>query len=81
MHKGQIPRGKKCVKKRAENWLIPINGHLIDSNQLLNDNLLVYEPQSRSKVCACASIYLFFILYSIDLNLSFKKNFKISCDC
>ena len=67
MHKGQIPRGKKCVKKQAENWLIPINGHLIDSNQLLDDNLLVYEPQSRSKVCA--SIYFFGIFYFIDLKL------------
>ena len=79
MHKGQVPRGEKCVKKQAENWLIPINGHLIDSNELLDKNLLVYEPQSRSKVCA--SIYFFMIFYSIDLKLSFKENFKIICDC
>ena len=67
MHKGQVPRGKKCVQKQAENWLIPINGHLIDSNELLDENLLVYEPQSRSKVCA--SIYLFGIFFSIDLKV------------
>ena len=79
MHKGQVPRGKKCVKKQAENWLIPINGHLIDSNELLDENLLVYEPQSRSKVCA--SIYFFVIFYFIILKLSFKENFKIICDC
>ena len=45
-----MPRGKKCVKKQAENWSIPINGHLIDSNELIDENLLVYEPAKRSKV-------------------------------
>ena len=58
MHKGQIPRGKKCVKKQAENWSIPINGHLIDSNQLLKENLLVYEPEKRSKVSMCQDLLL-----------------------
>jgi hypothetical protein len=78
-NKGQIPRGHECVKKQADNWLIPINGHLIDSNQLIKENLLVYEPQSRSKVCA--RIYFFVIFYSIDLKLSSKENFKIICYC
>ena len=64
MSKGQIPRGEECVKKQAENWLIPINGHLIDSNQLLNENLLVYEPEKRSKVSMCQ-----------DSLLSFKSKF------
>ena len=61
LHKGQIPRGKECVKKQAENWLIPINGHLVDSNDLLKENLLVYEPEKRSKV-------------RINLFVTLKKN-------
>ena len=53
-----MPRGKKCVKKQAGNWSIPINGHLIDSNELIDENLLVYEPAKRSKVRMCQDLFL-----------------------
>ena len=50
----------RCTPKK-ESWKVPINGHIYNSTELENIDVLVYEEYSRSKVGVSSLVSTFYI--------------------